>query len=103
MNRAPSIPALYFLAVLLIPASLESRLQPVCRAADPDWFPFVIPWDDASQTITDVSFLNPAPAGGNGFIRARNGHLYDEKNNRVRFLGVNFTFSANFPDKTDAL
>lgn len=65
-------------------------------------FPFVIPWDDASASITDVSALNPTPAGVNGSITARNGHFFDNKGNRIRFLGVNMTFSACFPDKMDA-
>src|SRR5438105_253883 len=72
------------------------------RADGPDWFDFVLPWDDATPGITNVSSVNPTPAGGNGFITARDGHFYDEKGNRVRFLGVNFCFSANFPDKGDA-
>jgi hypothetical protein len=85
-----------FSAILLVGALAAARAQ------DARTFPFVIPWDDASAAITDVSALNPTPAGGNGFITARNGHFYDEKGNRVRFLGVNFAFSANFPAKSDA-
>ncbi|HEV3205012.1 MAG TPA: hypothetical protein VGY77_11540, partial [Gemmataceae bacterium] len=92
MNRIHTLLAGCLLGGLIVPA----------RSADSEWFPFVIPWDDASKTITDVSFLNPTPAGGNGFIRTRNGHFYDEQGKRIRFLGVNFTFSANFPDNTDA-
>ncbi len=72
------------------------------RADGPDWFDFVLPWDDATPGITNVGSLNPAPAGGRGFITARDGHFYDEKGNRVRFLGVNLCFSACFPEKADA-
>ncbi|HYT95341.1 MAG TPA: carbohydrate binding domain-containing protein, partial [Gemmataceae bacterium] len=71
-------------------------------ADGPDWFPFVIPWDDASPTVTNVSALNPTPAGNNGVVASRDGHFYDEKGRRVRFLGVNFCYRANFPDKADA-
>jgi hypothetical protein len=74
----------------------------LARAAEPAWFPFVLPWDDTTKTVTAVGALNPVPAGAHGFIRAKNGHFHDEKGQRVRFLGVNFVFSANFPEKTDA-
>jgi hypothetical protein len=65
-------------------------------------FPFVIPWDDAAKTITDVSRLNPAPLDGTRRIVVKNGHFYDRTGRRVRFLGTNFTFNANFPNKADA-
>lgn len=74
----------------------------MARAADADRFPFVLPWDDATTTITSVANLNALPAGGNGFVVARNGHFYEEKGRRVRFLGVNMVGSANFPSKADA-
>jgi hypothetical protein len=72
------------------------------QAQETPLFPFAIPWDDSGPAVTDVSALNPTPAGNGGFITPRNGHFYDEKGRRVRFLGVNFTFSADFPDKADA-
>jgi hypothetical protein len=40
-------------------------------------FPFVMPWDDTSRTVLDVSFLNSKPAGKHGFIRTLNGHFVD--------------------------
>src|SRR6516225_8967557 len=84
--------ALTLLLLALVPALADG----------PDWFPFVIPWDDASPTLTDVSALNPTPAGQNGSITARDGHFYDGKGQRVRFLGVNLCYRANFPAKADA-
>jgi hypothetical protein len=72
------------------------------RADGPDWFDFVIPWDDAAPGITDVGALNPTPAGGRGFITAKDGHFYDAKGNRVRFWGVNLCLGACFPAKVDA-
>ena len=65
-------------------------------------FPFVIPWDDASKTITDVSALIPAPLDERRRIVVKDGHFYDGTGRRVRFLGNNFTFSANFPHKPGA-
>jgi hypothetical protein len=72
------------------------------HAQDAPRFPFVIPWDDAVPSVIDVSALNPVPAGGNGFVRAKKGHFYDEKGRRIRFIGVNIVGSANFPDKATA-
>ena len=90
---------------LLLPLSLTlfALTFGMSRADGPDWFDFVIPWDDAAPGILDVSALNPTPAGGRGFISAKDGHFYDEKGNRVRFLGVNICFNACFPDKADAV
>lgn len=79
------------------------------RGEEPTLFPFVLPWDDAGASITNVAALNPTPAGASGFIhtgddrfRPNDGHFRDDKGRRVRFLGVNFTFGANFTDKESA-
>jgi hypothetical protein len=72
------------------------------NADSSEMFPFVLPWDDASKTVTDVSFLNPIPAGGGGYVKAKRGHFYDEKGRRVRFIGVNIAAGAAFPDKKTA-
>lgn len=71
-------------------------------AADETGFPYVMPWDDAEATVVSVASLNAAPAGGNGFLSGHNGHFYDEKGHRVRFIGVNMVAGANFPDRTTA-
>lgn len=78
----------------MTPASAQAGAAPM--------FPFVIPWDDAVKNATDVSFLNPAPLEDQHRVTARGGHFFDQTGRRVRFLGVNLTFSANFPDKPDA-
>jgi hypothetical protein len=65
-------------------------------------FPFVLPWDDVSPGALDVSFLNEKPAGKNGFVRAQNGQFIDGTGKRIRFVGVNITFSAAFPSHADA-
>jgi hypothetical protein len=65
-------------------------------------FPFVLPWDDASPGVTDVSGWLPKPAGKLGPIHAGDdGHLH-AGNERIRFVGVNLAFAANFPRKEDA-
>lgn len=71
------------------------------RADNPDWFPFVIPLE-GGPGVTDAGDLSPTPAGADGFIGARAGHFHDEKGRRVRFLGVNLCYNANFPHKADA-
>ncbi|MCS7225102.1 MAG: carbohydrate binding domain-containing protein [Armatimonadetes bacterium] len=65
-------------------------------------FPFVLPWDDDSPGITNISHWSPKPAGMSGFIRVgKDGHFYEGKN-RIRFFGVNLCFGACFPRKEDS-
>lgn len=67
-------------------------------------FPFVIPWDDATPgTANDVSWLNEAPAGKNGFVVVKNGRFIESNTGkRLRFLGTNMGAAAAFPQKVDA-
>ena len=76
--------------------------SPAAAAQSPATFPFVLPWDDASKTVVDVSALNPVPAGVNGAIVAKNGHFYDGKGKRVRFIGVNMAADNAFPSHENA-
>ena len=70
-----------------------------CRAAGAqeqggDLRPFVLPWDDATPGVTNLSDWNHKPAGKFGPVRVgADGHLYvgDE---RIRFFGVDLTFGA---------
>lgn len=93
-----------FLAALALLSGCAKAEEPAAKTkADSNaMFPFVLPWDDSSKTVTDVSFLNPTPAGNGGYVKAKNGHFYDEKGRRVRFLGVNIAAGAAFPDKKTA-
>lgn len=69
---------------------------------DASVFPFVLPWNDATPSLTDLSGWLEAPAGKRGFIHAeKDGHLYAGRQ-RIRFFGVNFCFGANFPRHDDA-
>ena len=69
-----------------------------------DLFPFVIPGLAAppAGSIVDVSWLNEKPAGGHGFVRARDGHFVDGSGRQLRFLASNFTFGSCFPDHETA-
>jgi len=73
----------------------------IAHAEDAPMFPFVLPWDDASPGITNMSNLLDKPAGGRGFVVAKEGHLFDG-NKRFRIFGVNTVFGANFPTHEDA-
>ncbi len=65
-------------------------------------FYFYLPWDDSTSNITDISWLNHKPAGKYGFISVGDdGHFY-AGTERIKFLGVNFTASSCFPQKTEA-
>ena len=81
-------------------ASLASTL--VAQVPKSEMFPFVIPWDDAAKTATDVSGLNPAPIDETRRISVKGPHFVDGTGRRVKFFGVNLTFGANFPDKETA-
>ncbi|MEW6235379.1 MAG: carbohydrate binding domain-containing protein [Candidatus Omnitrophota bacterium] len=59
--------------------------------------PFLLPWDDAGDGVTNVSALLDKPAGKSGFIHIENGHFIDGAGRRFRILGVNMAFSGNFP------
>ena len=50
----------------------------------------------------DLSFLLDAPAGRDGFVRARRGHLVRPDGRRFRAWGVNLTGAAALPPKEDA-
>jgi hypothetical protein len=73
----------------------------VSRGADERLFPFVLPWDDAGAGITNVSGLLEKPAGGRGFVVAKEGHLF-EGEKRFRIFGVNTAFGASFPTHAHA-
>lgn len=71
-------------------------------AADAPPFPFVIPWNDTSTNVTNVSSLNPAPLEEKHRIVDKDAHFVDATGRRVRFVGTNFAASACFPDAKDA-
>ncbi len=70
--------------------------------ADGQRFPFAMPALDSSKTAVDVSALNGGPLGDPHRIRVKDGHFVDASGRRVRMLGVNLSFGANFPTHEDA-
>ncbi|MDR3688400.1 MAG: carbohydrate binding domain-containing protein [Fimbriimonas sp.] len=72
------------------------------KAVETPLFPFVLPWNDSSPGITNLSGRLSAPAGRSGHIRAgTDGHLYSGSA-RIRFFGVDLAFSAALPSHSDA-
>ena len=67
-----------------------------------EMFPFAPPPFDASKNAVDVSWMNEAPAGKNGFIRAQGERFVDGQGKTVRFWGVNVSYQGAFPDKDKA-
>jgi hypothetical protein len=64
-------------------------------------FPFVIPGDDATPSVTDLSGWNGGPIGLSEFVTIRDGHFY-VGSDRLRIWGVNTCFGGNFPSPEDA-
>ena len=65
MFRPPTFP--------IFVALLTFAVAPL-RAAE--LFPFVLPWDDASPSATNVSAWLVALAGKGGFVTVKDGHLF---------------------------
>lgn len=68
----------------------------------PGYFPFWIPALDEAPSFTDMSFLNPEPAGASGRAQIHDGHFYNAAGDRLRLLGTNLCFQGPFPDKEHA-
>jgi hypothetical protein len=63
--------------------------------------PFVLPWDDSTAGPTNLSGTLERPAGKEGFIRVKDGHLFSG-DQRLRLFGTNITAAADFPDHATA-
>src|SRR5450631_4209184 len=68
--------------------------------------PFVMDHRAGGSSPADLSFLEDAPAGKDGFIRVQDGHLATGVGKRIRFWGVHITDwspgSVILPPKEDA-
>lgn len=90
----------FFIAA--ITGLLSAGCVTMSRAQSSQLFPFVLPWDDAAPSVTNVSAWLHKPAGKFGHVRAAaDGHYY-VGNQRIRFFGVNVCFGGAFPRKEQA-
>jgi hypothetical protein len=89
------------LALLIFVSNSHAQSTPAPNNAAA-MFPFALPPFDATQTATDVSWMNVMPAGANGFIKTSGEHFVDGKGDLVRFWGVNLNFNGVFPPKEQA-
>lgn len=64
--------------------------------------PFAMDWRDNAAPLVDLSCFLHAPAGKDGAIRIKDGHLATPDGQRFRIWGVNVTGSACLPSKDDA-
>jgi hypothetical protein len=70
--------------------------------ADDSWPAFQVDWKTSPSSPADVSFLLSGPAGKDGFIRAKDGHLVQPDGKRLRIWGINVTANAALPPTNSA-
>jgi len=66
-------------------------------------FPFVLPWDDATPGVANISSWLHKPAGRFGHVTVSADGRLSAGGQRIRFFGVDLSFSANLPRKEDAV
>lgn len=99
MNRFP------FLGCLILALgglSMAANQQPASPTTDDRLLPFTVEWPSRGEFPADVSFLLPAPAGKDGFVAAKDGHLVRPDGSRFRIWGINATARTTVPSKEDA-
>jgi len=87
------------LVALLLPTALAAQ---AVAAEDDGMKPFPIDWRASERSGVDLSGLLEKPAGKDGHVQARDGHLHLPSGRRLRLWGVNFTGAACYPEKADA-
>ena len=89
---------IYLRWVLLTVALVTPRVA----CAESEMRPYVMDWRDNSSPLIDLSSFLNAPAGKDGPIGTKDGHLARPDGQRFRIWGVNLTGAACFPSKEDA-
>ena len=69
---------------------------------DDTWPTFTVGWPAGGASPADVSFLLPAPAGKDGFVRVKGGHLVQPDGTRFRIWGINATGRGVLPATNSA-
>lgn len=73
---------------------------PGLRAQDRSgWFEFYLPWDDSTESVTNMSAYLDAPAGKHGFLQVTpDGHFrFENATENIRFTGAVNVAISNFP------
>ena len=81
---------------------LLSALSGAFAAQDAPLLPYTMDWRNNSGALVDASVLLEAPAGKDGFLSIRDGHLAKPNGERFRIWGFNITAAATGPSKADA-
>lgn len=71
--------------------------NPLVGRADDAWPAFTVAWPDNVSSPADLSFLLRAPAGQDGFVRVKDGHLVYPDGSRFRIWGINATANGALP------
>jgi len=70
--------------------------------AEVEMRPFIMDWRDNGAALVDLSSFLNAPAGKEGAIGIKDGHLATPEGRRFRIWGINFTGACCFPAHEDA-
>ncbi|MFO7976710.1 MAG: carbohydrate binding domain-containing protein [Candidatus Hydrogenedentota bacterium] len=89
-------------SLLAVVAFVSCPSDAQVSAETPGYFPFWVPPFDNDASFTDMSFLNPEPAGASGRATIHDGHFYDASGKQLRLMGSNLTFAGAFPPKEHA-
>jgi hypothetical protein len=95
-------PVFAMLKHLILSFALASS---VLAAPQPGWFSFALkPGLDGApcRGEIDLTRLNEAPAGKNGFVSVKGEQFVDGKGTELRFFGTNVVATSLFPQKSDA-
>ena len=83
-----------------------SCMNLAAESSSAELVPFEVQHRSDIESPVDVSFLLKSPAGADGFISVKDGHLVDGSGERFRIWGVNLTGwnrgSTNLPPKSEA-
>jgi hypothetical protein len=81
---------------------LLCALSGALAAQDDILRPYAMDWKNNSASLVDASSLLEAPAGKDGFLAIKDGHLVRPDGRRFRIWGFNITAAATGPSKEDA-
>ena len=92
------------LALLTCPAQLFAQhagkapgwVDPPARIEFAD---YAMQWSKSGESLVDLSGFLEAPAGKQGFVKSRDGHLWQPDGQRFRIWGMNFGADDCFPPK----